>query len=476
MATARPTHDRAYRAIWRWHFYAGLIVAPFLLILAVTGAIYLFNDEIDDALYPQLRFVAAHQQQAPPSRMIAAALAAHPGAATRIDLPAAGNRAAVVFVTPDRGDPVRVAVDPGTARVLGATVYDATLIGFAEAVHGSLTLGTVGDRIVELAACWAIVLIATGLYLWWPRGRGGRGLAGILYPRLARGGRAFWRDLHAVTGLWSVALIAFLLLTGLPWAGVQGDLLNRGTALLGIGYPAADRTRSGPAPAAAVPMRTALGAVPWTMELAPMPASRPAVDDAADHAGHVGHAMPAAGYDDAAVVASDGIAATLSRRHGLAGGYRLFLPDGPTGVFTASTYPDRPQGQRTLSFDRWSGDLIRAVGYRDYGWAAKAIELGVQLHMGNYFGLANQVVMLATCIAIVMLVVSGIAMWWKRRPAGRLAAPARMPDARIGGAIAILVVAGMLFPLLGLSLLVIVIVDRCALFCMWGDPRSEAGA
>ena len=31
------------QTIWRWHFYAGLLVAPFMLILAVTGAIYLFN-------------------------------------------------------------------------------------------------------------------------------------------------------------------------------------------------------------------------------------------------------------------------------------------------------------------------------------------------------------------------------------------------------------------------------------------------
>jgi hypothetical protein len=87
MTTASPTDPKAYRAIWRWHFYAGLIVAPFLLILAVTGSIYLFNDEIDDALYPSQRFVAAHAASVGPSLMISAALKAYPGAATRIDLP-----------------------------------------------------------------------------------------------------------------------------------------------------------------------------------------------------------------------------------------------------------------------------------------------------------------------------------------------------------------------------------------------------
>jgi uncharacterized iron-regulated membrane protein len=446
MASITP----AYRAIWRWHFYAGLIVAPFLLILSVTGAIYLFGDEINDALYPTQRFVAPHTGQVPPSRMIDAALRVHPGAATRIDLPGAADRAAVVFVDPDHGEPRRVAVDPGTGRVLGSTVYARTLVGFADELHGSLTLGTPGDRIVELAACWALVLIATGLYLWWPRAR--RGLAGILYPRLRAGGRLFWRDLHAVVGVWTVGLIAFLLLTGLPWAGIEGDLLNRGTTAIGIGYPASHGTHAAPA---SRPMKAALGEAPWTMELAPMPVSAAA----SDHAGHAGHAMPVAVRDAAAVAGLDRIAARV-RGLGMTGAYRLFLPSGPTGVYTAYTYPDRPQGQRTLYFDRWSGALIRQVGYRDYGWAAKAIELGVQLHMGNYFGLANQLVMLATCMAIVLLVISGVVMWWKRRPAGRLAAPPKIPAARIRGAVAMLVVAGVLFPLLGLSALAIFVAER----------------
>lgn len=452
----RSTTDRTsrtYRALWRWHFYAGLIVAPFLLILAVTGAIYLFNDELNVALSPELYRVAPHERSAPPSQLVTAALKAHPGTATRIDLPAANDRSAIVFVTPPAGGPVRVAVDPGNARVLGAFVYARTLVGFADVTHGSLMMGTFGEVVVELAACWALVLIATGLYLWWPRGR--RGLAGVAYPRLRARGRLFWRDLHATTGIWAVALIAFLLLTGLPWAVVQGDVLQRSTAALGIGYPVAHRTYSVPTSAT---MKAALGEAPWTMERAPMPAS-------AAHASpsHIGHDMGGGTTDQAAIAGLDRIADTLVRDHGLVGGYRLFPPTSATGVYTAYTYPDRPQGQRTLYFDRYDGHLIREVGYADYGAAAKAIELGVQLHMGNYFGLPNQLVMLATCIAVIMLVVSGIAMWWRRRPTGRFAAPPRVPQARTAGALAILVAACLVFPLLGLSTLAVFLIDRVAL-------------
>ena len=36
-----------YRTVWRWHFYAGLFVVPFILLLSLTGAIYLFKPQID---------------------------------------------------------------------------------------------------------------------------------------------------------------------------------------------------------------------------------------------------------------------------------------------------------------------------------------------------------------------------------------------------------------------------------------------
>ena len=34
---AARSASNLYRAVWRWHFYAGLLVLPFLLVLAVTG-------------------------------------------------------------------------------------------------------------------------------------------------------------------------------------------------------------------------------------------------------------------------------------------------------------------------------------------------------------------------------------------------------------------------------------------------------
>jgi uncharacterized iron-regulated membrane protein len=432
-----------YRAIWRWHFYAGVIVAPILLVMAITGSIYLFNTEIDDGLNHDRRFVTVQGPAMPVSHWIAAAQKAQPGAVTSVDFPATPDRAAEISIKPAAGEPVQVAVEPATMRVLGSYVTAQTLTGIAREIHRSLIIGTLGRGIVEIAACWALVLVVTGIYLWWPRGIAFN-LGGVFFPRLRLRGRLLWKDFHVVTGVWTCVLIAFMILSGLPWAGVQGVIFRQGVTAAGIGYPARN--------AQSVPMKAVLKETPWTLQDAAMPQSSP------EHAGHAGHDMANPGSDAAAVAGVDAVVKRL-KAHGLSAGYRLTLPVGPKGVYTASTYPDQPQGQRTLHFDRYSGKLIREIRYADYGWGAKAIELGVQLHMGNYFGRANQIVMLIPCLGIILLVITGITMWWKRRPAGKLAAPPKVPQARLKGAMVLMGLAGLAMPLFGASLVAVAALD-----------------
>lgn len=436
-----------YRAVWRWHFYAGLICAPFLLILAVTGAIYLFNDEINDLVYPHLRIVPATQAEVPLSQVAAAALAAYPGGTvTRIDTPAAPGRSMQVFLTPAQGDARRVFIDPGTGRVLGSYVYARTLVGFADIAHGSLMLGDFGDGIVELAACWGFILTLTGLYLWWPRQPG----APVVRPRSGLKGRMFWKDWHSVIGMWTAVLVLFLILTGLPWATFWGGLFRAGTDLAGIGYPTSHGAHGTPVAGETLKAVTE-GAAPWTLEAAPALQSVSAGHHAGmHHAAEAPSRMVPIGLDEvAAVLAAQGMPSP----------YRLSLPKDGDGSFIAFVYPDQPEGQRTLSIDQYSGAVLDDVRFADYGVAAKAVELGVQLHMGNYFGRLNQIVMLLPCLGIVFLCISGPIMWWRRRPKGALAAPRPIaaPTARV---IAIIVVAmGVIFPLAGASLLCVLMLD-----------------
>jgi uncharacterized iron-regulated membrane protein len=91
----------------------------------------------------------------------------------------------------------RVLVRPDTLEILRTEEEKSRFTQIVHDLHGELLMGTPGAIAVELAGAGAIVMVITGLYMWWPRGRG---LAGVLYPRRA-GGRLILRDLHAVTGI-----------------------------------------------------------------------------------------------------------------------------------------------------------------------------------------------------------------------------------------------------------------------------------
>ena len=204
-----------HRTVWRWHFYAGLFCIPFVLWLSVTGTVFLFHPQIQRWLdRPYDRLTILHRTTA--NDQVQAALAAVPG--TTLDsfqLPQSATSASQVLV--DRGtEQFRVYVHPETLAILKVDNEDHRVDVFTSRLHGELLIGKYGSWIVELAGSWAVVMILTGLFLWWPSQT--KGLGGILYPRLGQGRRGLWKDIHAVTGIYVSFFALFLLLTGLPWA------------------------------------------------------------------------------------------------------------------------------------------------------------------------------------------------------------------------------------------------------------------
>ena len=58
-----------------------------------------------------------------------------------------------------------VYVSPYGPEVLGSLNPDTTLSGYAIRLHGELMAGPWGDHVIELGACWAVVMAITGYYL-----------------------------------------------------------------------------------------------------------------------------------------------------------------------------------------------------------------------------------------------------------------------------------------------------------------------
>ena len=186
-AAGQAPGARWYNAVWRWHFYAGLFCIPFVLWLALTGTIYLWRPQLEGWLDRSYDYLPVASPTFSPDAQIGAVVRAVPGSSLHKYVLPESPRHAVRIIVAAGGVDRRVYVDPHSLAVLNVVREEDRPLNVVSRLHGELLAGAWGSYLVEIAACWTIVMLLTGLYLWWPRNR--KGLAGVLYPRLSSGTR-----------------------------------------------------------------------------------------------------------------------------------------------------------------------------------------------------------------------------------------------------------------------------------------------
>jgi len=433
----RASRDAIDRAVWRWHFYAGVLCLPFLITLSATGSLYLFKDEINGSLFAyRTRVPARATPPLGPDRLIFNAMQVLPdaGPVSYTD-PATPETSALVTLS--AGDHrILVYLNPYTGAVLDSVARDQEFMAILRGLHSLAYLGSFANTLTEVVAGFAVILVLTGAYLWWPRGRDG----GVISVRGTPRRRIWWRDLHAATGFLAGGGLLFLALSGLPWSIWWGQQLRGWSNAAGLGQPAALWAHH---PVSMVPLRDRLSEPGWTLEDAPIPRSIPAAASA-----------QTLGIDRASAILAE---------RGMPRGYELAVPVGDDGVYAASVYPRDVTRQRVVALDQYTGASLLDVRFADLGPVGRAIQYGIGIHKGEHWGRANQFAMLAFCLAAILLAVTAGTMWWKRRPAGGLGVPPWPRDRRIIATVTMLVAGlGALFPLTGLAILGMIGLDLAA--------------
>ena len=432
----------SYRTVWRWHFYAGLFCIPFVIWLGLTGSIYLFRPQIEAWLDSPYDHLSIKGPRAQGDAEILTALRAVPGSNLHYyELPRTAQSAVRVIVGKGTEE-FRVYIHPQTLSILKIVNEDHRPMTVIFHLHGELLMGDRGSFIVELAASWAIVMILTGLYLWWPRER--VGLGGVLYPRFRQGGRIFWRDLHAVTGIWVSVFVLFLLFTGLPWAKSWGTYLEKIRELT--------HTESNP---------------DWTVGRSGEIAARLALNEpgvpltSSEHAAHAGHMST--GTTTASYAAIDKMIANVAPLN-LAYPVLISPPVAPGQPWTAKADPQNRTLGVNLALDPSTGRIIKRENFDQRQWIDRAVEIGVAAHEGQLFGLANQLLGLFTGLGVVTLSVSSLVLWWRRRPEKVLGAPAALQRKPHRTTFLLIVVAlAVYLPLLGISLIAVRLIEAFVL-------------
>ncbi len=433
----------------RLHFYAGVFVGPFILIAAVTGLLYALIPQIDTFVYRhELTVDQVGAQRLPLADQLTAARHAHPeGTVESIRPPAEADETTQIrlLVDPALKDVPpeysrTVFVDPYTGEVRGAlTTYGQWMPvrAWFDELHRNLHLGAFGRNYSELAASWMWVIALAGLALWIMRRQENRTLRNLVLLDRATSGRRRTLSWHGAVGVWIVAVLLALSVSGITWSRHAGETVSAIQAQLNTTAPAVETSLTGTAAAAG------------------------------SHHGHHGGHAELAGADTVLQTAE---------KAGLHGPMWMYPPsESGQGWKVAERKRDWPTRYDEIAVDPDSGAVTDRVNFAQWPLLAKLTEWTIEAHMGLLFGIANQIVLALTMIGLISVIVRGYRMWWQRRPTrgsswavGR--APGRgtirrLPPLGIAALVVVAATIGWCLPLFGLSLLVFLIVD--AMVAMW---------
>ncbi|SPP99075.1 conserved membrane protein of unknown function [Bradyrhizobium vignae] len=378
------------------HSIAGLVLALLLALIALTGAIMSFEDEIVDHLNADIMCVIPREMPPlTPDDLIARLKAAQDvGKVSAVTL--SSDPAAAVHVRFARdehgGRPASLYVDPYDARVLGLPRGEAFFATVRRLHRWLLIPGDArgwGRPITGTVALGLVVMLISGLVLRWPRRAGS--VKTWLKPNLGLSGRGLHRSLHAVIGTWVLPVYLAMTLTGL-WFSFEWYkdgliwLLSRPQVA-----------------AAKMPPK--------------MPPKPPRGADRSEPAQPIG-------FDRAWT--------TFQREEGDRFSRALLtLPAGPGTVIRIRSWgKDRTLEATRDEFriDAAAGQLVSAERYDDKRFGEKIIAAIYDIHRGAILGWPGKLVFMIAAVLMPLFSVTGILLYLSRR---KLRRPAQRPLGRL---------------------------------------------
>lgn len=400
-----------YPWIWKWHFIGGIISAPFVLVLAITGFIYLFKDNYEA---PQKKVLTRIEQKTENKMSFqqqwVLAKKEWKKEPTGVILPQSEDEC-TEFISGRFSHKSNLYVDPYAQKVKGIVNINETDMHKVRKLHGELLLGSVGTKVIELVASWMVVLIITGLFIFWPRGRGWKGFFTI---RTQQSKRILFRDIHALSGFWFSLLLLLVLAGGLPWTDVFGGGFKWIQDKTGTGYPKTWDSR--------------------TLKSKP-----------------IGEAIT---LDEVMLIAS---------KFDLEGKTVIDLPQSPTGVYSIYNETTKLDAIKKIHIDQYSGEVIKTHTWSDIGIMMKARMWLMAFHQGE-FGLWNWYLMAFVAIGLLVLSISAIVSYFYRKQPKSLGIP-KVPETLSPSIalVAIIVLLGIVLPLFGLSVIILFLLSKLKL-------------
>ena len=373
------------------HLWLGLASGIVVIVVSITGCIFVFEEEIRNVTQKEYRFVQPElrakitpataisilTKQFPEKEIEQLRLFSQPDRtmiARLVDPEKIHHKKTGKHKKKDLEDDEEnvkartiVSLNPYSGQILGPWNMESDFLHTVEEMHKTLLMGEVGKWIIKVNIVVFLTMLLSGLVLWFPRKK--NQVKNAFKMKFDAKWQRINYDFHNVLGFYFLIPLFLITLTGIWWAVKPSQKLVY--AVLGEGKKAE--------PKKVISIR---------------PAN-----------------FPAAKFSPA-----EALETVSARNAGWKEAHINFAKKPNDPIRINLRYPYQiVRKQNVFEFDQYSGQLLKSEYYKDYTTADKVKHANRTLHTGQAFGLFGKIIMFLASLFSATLPVTGFLIWYQKK-------------------------------------------------------------
>ena len=351
----------------RIHLWLGLLSGIIVFIVAITGCIYVFHDEIKDVVYDWRKVEIRDQPFIAPSKLQANIALEFPSASSNFMLYPGKDRPVAIFGIAE-GEEYYFYLDPYNGKFLAVQNLHENFFDIILHLHMYLLLPEeIGKQVIGISTIIFVIMLITGIILWWPKKL--KNFRKSLKIKWNSRWRRLNYDLHNIGGFYLHILALIIAITGLTFSY---EWVDNGLCFLG---------NFGKSPESD---QVVTSIERTTVEYSENPLDR-----------------------------------ALQKTVALAPEEEMYFvwDQGENTPIVAGSYPETLDydHQSNFYFHPVSGELLQSQYYAEKSTGMKLQEMNYGLHTGQYFGITGKIIAFLASLFVAALPVTGFLIWWGRK-------------------------------------------------------------
>lgn len=364
------------------HLWLGLISGLFVFLIAVSGCIYVFTDEIKPIVYRDRLFVTPEKKEKLPLTellKVAQDALGNDKIITRIEMTNAPDRSVAFRSQKNNLEGLthwdyfeyyyRVYVNPYTGKVIYVEDSENEFFQLVLGLHMRMLFGEkVGHYVVGYSVLLFFIILLSGFYLWLPKKWSVKSVKNNFAIKRNTKFKRLNYDLHRILGLYAFLLLFLISITGLVWVF---DWVQDSVRYVANGGKT-------------------------------IPKAIPLISDTLQSKGMSGL--------DQSYQSTRALYPSVYS-------YLVLLPAKASSTINILVYTkDWNRYDRVLLVhDRYSGKQLAATSFEDLNNGDKAYQLNFDLHTGAYLGLFGKIIAFFASFICSTLPITGFYIWWGKR-------------------------------------------------------------